>query len=93
MEILLLIGIGALVYVGVKRSRGEPVSFGRMAGGCLGLGCLGVVVLFIAGVVVLWILLQSLGDIDVSISDFLESQGGGGQGGEGSGGGGSGGLN
>lgn len=76
MELLLLAGIGMLVYVGIKRSRGEPVSAGRMAGGCLGLGCLGLVVLFLVGVVVLWVLLQAIGDLDVSISDFLQEGGG-----------------
>lgn len=66
-----------LVYVGIKRSRGEPVSAGRMAGGCLGLGCLGLVILFIVGIIVLWVLLQAIGDLDVSISDFLQPEAGG----------------
>lgn len=76
MEILLLLGLGAFAYVAWKRSRGEPVSMGRMAGGCLGVGCLGLVILFIAGVIALWLLLQAIGDLDVSISDFLETGGG-----------------
>lgn len=75
MEILLLAGIGLLIYVGVKRSRGERVSVGRVAGGCLGIGCLGLVVLFIAGVILVWVLLQSIGDIDVSLSDYFQEQG------------------
>lgn len=75
MELLLLIGLGALAYVIWKRSRGEPVAYGRMAGGCLGLGCLGLVLTFIAAVVVLWVLTQALTEVDVSLSDLLESQG------------------
>lgn len=76
MEILLLAGIGALIYVGIKRSRGEPVSAGRMAGGCLGFGCLGLVVLFIAGVILLWVLLQAIGNLDVSLSDYFQPENG-----------------
>ena len=85
MEILLLIGLGAFAYVYWKQSRGERVNVAGMAGGCLGLGCLGVILLCIAAVVVLWLLLQSLGDIDLSLSDWFDAggrdNGGGGGGG------------
>lgn len=83
MEILLLFGIGVLGYVVWKQSRGEEVNVGGIAGGCLGLGCLGMVVLVLVSLVVLWLLLQTLGDIDISLSDWLDSQerGGGGRGG------------
>ena len=80
MEILLLIGIGAIGYVLWKQSRGEQVSIGGMVGGCLGIGCLGMVVLFVVAVIVVWVLLQSLGDIDISLSDWLDSGGSGGNG-------------
>lgn len=44
--------------------------FGRAFAGCLGLGCLGVIVTFAIGVALLWFLLQSLAEIDISLSDF-----------------------
>lgn len=44
--------------------------FGRAFAGCLGLGCLGVVVLFALGVALVWFLFQSLADIDLSLSDL-----------------------
>ena len=91
MEILLLIGIGVLGYVLWKQSRGEEVSAGGIAGGCLGLGCLGMVVLFLLGVIALWLLLGALGDIDVSLNDWLGTEDGdGGRGGADEGGGGGG---
>lgn len=74
MEILLLAGLGVLAYVLWKRSRGERVGYGRLAGGCLGLGCLTTVILFVVGIAALWFLLQALGDVDVSLSDLFETQ-------------------
>lgn len=44
--------------------------FGRAFAGCLGLGCLGVVVLFAIGVALVWFLFQSLAEIDLSLSDL-----------------------
>lgn len=68
MELLLLFGLGAFAWVMWKRSRGEDPSLGRTAGGCLGLGCLGLVVMTVLAVVVLWLLLQAIADIDLSLS-------------------------
>jgi hypothetical protein len=85
VEILLLIALAAGGYVLWKQSRGEQPSAGRFAGGCLGLGCLASLLLFIAGIVVLWLLLQAFADLDLSLSGLGEN---GGDGGGGSGGGG-----
>jgi len=72
-----LLGIGAFAWVMWKRSRGEDPSMGRLAGGCVGLGCLGVLVMMVVGVVVLWLLLQAVADIDLSLSGFGDGGGGG----------------
>lgn len=78
MELLLLIALFGFAYVMWKRSRGEEPTLLGMAGGCLGLGCLGVLVMFVVGIVVLWLLLQAVADLDISLTDF----GGGGGSGE-----------
>jgi hypothetical protein len=78
VEILLLIALAAGGYVLWKQSRGEDPSLGRFAGGCLGFGCLATVLLFIAGIVVLWLLVQGLADLDLSLSGLGEDSGGGG---------------
>lgn len=75
MELFLLLGLGAFAWVMWKRSRGEDPSMGRLAGGCLGLGCLGVLVMMAVGVVVLWLLLQAVADIDLSLSGLGDGQG------------------
>lgn len=72
-----MLGIGAFAWVMWKRSRGEDPSMGRLAGGCVGLGCLGVLVMMVVGVVVLWLLLQAVADIDLSLSGFGDGSGGG----------------
>ncbi len=72
-----MLGIGAFAWVMWKRSRGEDPSMGRLAGGCVGLGCLGVLVMMVVGVVVLWLLLQAVADIDLSLSGFGDGGGGG----------------
>jgi hypothetical protein len=92
MEILLILALGGLAWVLIQNSRGKPVDFGTFAGGCLGLGCLGTIILLIASFVVLWLILQAIGDIDISLLDewFDENRDafdGGGNGGGGGGGG------
>lgn len=81
MELLLLIAAGGLAWVLWKQSRGEDPTaggVGRALTGCLGLGCLGVIVVFAIGVAVLWFLLQSLADLDLSLSGLGGGDGGGG---------------
>lgn len=78
MELLLLFGLGVTAYVLWKRSRGEQPSAAGIAGGCLGLGCLGLVLTFVAGIALLWVILQALAGIDLSLSGF--DFGGGGDG-------------
>lgn len=94
MEILLLIVIGMGAYVLFQRSRGREVGAGSLARGCLGLGCLGTLILLIVGIVLLWLLLQAVADIDLSVLDhLLDEDGGGGRDGGGGGGGGAGSRN
>ena len=78
MELLLLIALGAVGWVLWKQSRGEDPALGRAFAGCLGMGCLGVVVMFALGVALLWFLLQSLADIDLSLSELFDEPNGGG---------------
>lgn len=73
MEILLLLAIGAGVWLLWKSSRGEDPTasgIGRLISGCLGLGCLATLLLFVAFVVVAWLLLQALADIDLSLNEW-----------------------
>lgn len=75
MELLLLAALGAGAWVVWKQSRGEDPTasmFGRAFAGCLGLGCLGMVVLFAVGVAILWFALQALTEIDFSLSGLGE---------------------
>ena len=73
MEILLLIALGAGAWVLWKRSRGEDPTasgIGRAIAGCLGVGCLATVVIAVVGIVLLWLLLGALADIDVSLNEW-----------------------
>ena len=81
MELLLLFALFLLGYVLWKQSRGEQPSVAGIAGGCLGLGCLGLILTSVAFVAVLWLLLQLLAGIDLSLSG-IGDDGGGGNGGE-----------
>jgi hypothetical protein len=82
VEILLLIALAAGAYVLWKQARGEDPSIAGFAGGCLGLGCLGMILLTIAAIVVLWLLLQGLADLDLSLGGYGEGNGGSGGGGD-----------
>jgi hypothetical protein len=78
MELLLLLALGAGGWMLWKRSRGEDptaTAAGKAVAGCLGLGCLGALLLFVVGVVLLWLLLGALADLDLSLSGFGEDAG------------------
>lgn len=92
MELLLLLALGAGAWLLFKYARGEDPTAsaaGKAVAGCLGLGCLGALLLFVASVVVLWLLLSALADLDLSLSGLggdggngpPERGGGGGRGG------------
>lgn len=71
MELLLLVALGAGAWVLWKQSRGEeptPAMFGRAFAGCLGIGCLGLVLVFAVGVVLVWLLVQLLTGVDPSLT-------------------------
>lgn len=82
MELLLLLSLGLVGYVLWKQSRGEQPSVAGVAGGCLGIGCLGIVLLWVAAIVAFWLLIQLLGDVDLSLSGFDPGGSGGGNQGE-----------
>ena len=78
MELLLLLALGAAAWVVWRRSQGrDPTAstLGKAAAGCLGLGCLGALLLFAVTVAVLWLALQALLDLDLSFSGFLDESG------------------
>ncbi len=80
MELLLLLLLGAALWVLWTRSQGrDPTAstLGKAVAGCLGLGCLGALLLFAVTVAVLWLLLQALLDLDLSFSGLLDESGGG----------------
>ena len=80
MELLLLLVVGAALWVLWRQSQGrDPTAsaIGKVVAGCLGLGCLGALLLFAVTVAVLWLLLQALLDLDLSFSGLLDESGGG----------------
>ena len=80
MELLLLLVLGAGLWVVWRQSQGRDPrgsALGKVVAGCLGLGCLGALLVFAVTVAVLWLLLQALLDLDLSFSGFLDESGGG----------------
>ena len=80
MELLLLLAVGAVAWVLWSRSQGrDPTAstVGKAVTGCLGLGCLGALLVFAVTVAVLWLVLQALLDLDLSFSGLLDDSGGG----------------
>jgi hypothetical protein len=73
MEILLLVAVGAGAWILWKKSRGEDPTasgVGKAITGCLGLGCLATLALFVVAVVLLWLLLGALADVDLSLNEW-----------------------
>jgi hypothetical protein len=73
MEILLLLAAGAGAWILWKKSRGEDPTasgVGRVITGCLGLGCLATLALFVVAIVLLWFLLGALADVDLSLNEW-----------------------
>jgi len=80
MELLLLLMLGAALWVVWRQSQGrDPTAsaLGKAVAGCLGIGCLGALLVVAVAVAILWLVLQALIDLDLSLSGLLDDLGGG----------------